>query len=106
VRRHHHAGADLARARALAVGERHQRGGPLRRDDTPDGRPGTHALTAFTARSIDSGVAGASSGTGAAGLRLWIASAIAAKTQIATSSRSHPAAVAHSTTSPQLRRDD
>src|SRR5260370_15649047 len=44
------------------------------------------------ARKIASGVAGASSGTGHPGARLWIASAIAANTEIASISGGSPTA--------------
>jgi hypothetical protein len=54
-----------------------------------------HRLRVVTlpiARKIASGVAGASSGTGLPGARLWIASAMAAKTEIASISGGSPTA--------------
>src|SRR4029077_13086225 len=97
IRRNDHARANLARARALRLRQSHQRRRAVLCNEPLDGRPNGHRghqlVTACTARRIDSGVAGASSGTGLSGLSEWIASAIAAKTEIASISGGSPTAL-------------
>src|SRR5205085_7690321 len=94
IRRDNHSRAHFARARALRLRQRHQRRRALLGNEALDGRPRSHQpVTACTARKIDSGVAGASSGTGLSGLREWIASAMAANTEIASISGGSPTAL-------------
>src|SRR5258707_1317795 len=89
---HDHMGAGLARNGTLGADDRDEHTGPMHLERREDEGPGLHDCIVLTARIMDSGVAGTSSGGTWPGLMPASASKIADHTEIGSISGGSPTA--------------